>query len=321
MTTTQRLHATIYMLTMLLCSCTIQDSTSASLPQTIKPTSYVQIQQLFDQFDYQWSTLDQGVPDITVQNFPADMGTIHNVKQKKAIFFLSLLPMVLTENAKVAHQRQTLNQLFSQYKAASRLSPQEQQWLNSLMKEYRFKKNPLINEQNRNQLLSRVDTIPVALVLAQAANESAYGTSRFAQQANNIFGEWTFIPGTGIVPKGRPEGETYEVRKFASLSESIRSYINNLNTHSAYYDLRLTRENMRQSQQPVRALALAEGLLNYSTRRNAYVSEIQTMIRYNQLSQLAKVQHRDTTEFVAQVAPTGSIKQSSRQQRSIGDYL
>ena len=321
MTYTHRLHASIYLFTMLLCSCNIQDSTSAGLPQSIKPTTHAQIQHLFDQFDYRWSTLDQGVPNITVQNFPADMGTIPNVKQKKRLFFLSLLPMVLTENAKVSLQRQKLEKLFAQYDTTHQLSPHDQQWLKRLTKEYRFKHDPFSNENRRAQLLSRVDTIPAALVLAQAANESAYGTSRFAQQANNIFGEWTFTPGTGIVPKGRPEGETYEVKKFITLSQSIRSYINNLNTHSAYSDLRLAREAMRRNHQPLHAITLAEGLLNYSTRRSDYVAEIKTMIHYNQLSQLSHLSHRVNTEFVADVAPPISTKQSSRSHRSIADYL
>lgn len=321
MTYTHRLHATIYLFTMLLCGCNIQNSTSAGLPQTIKPTSHIQIQQLFDQFDYRWSTLDQGVPDITVQNFPADMGTMRDVKQKKKLFFLSLLPMILTENAKVSLQREKLNHLFTQYDTTQQLSPHDHQWLKTIIKEYRFKHDPLVNESRREQLLSRVDTIPAALVLAQAANESAYGTSRFAQQANNIFGEWTFIPGTGIVPKGRPAGETYEVKKFTTLSKSIRSYINNLNTHSAYSDLRLTRETMRRNRQPLQAVALAEGLLNYSTRRDAYVAEIKTMIHYNQLSQLSDLSHRVNTDFVADTTPQISTKQSSRSQRSIADYL
>lgn len=321
MTYTQRLHVMIYLFTLLLCGCKIQDSTSANLTQTVKPTSYAQIQQLFDQFDYSWTTLDQGVPDITVHNFPADLSTVANVKQKKHLFFLSLLPMVLTQNEKVLQQRDQLKRLLTQYDKTQTLSARDKDWIKRLMKQYRFSNDPLNNGAHRKQLLSRVDMIPTALVLAQAANESAYGTSRFAQQANNIFGEWTFIPGTGIVPKGRPAGETYEVKKFSSLSDSIQSYINNLNSHHAYSELRASRETMRSNQQPLQGFYLAEGLLNYSTRRDAYVTEIQTMINYNQLSQLAQLERRKKGAFVADASVRKPSKKISSNHRRIHDYL
>lgn len=321
MTHTQRLYAMIYLFTLLLCGCDIQDSTSASLSLTIKPTSYSQIQQLFDQLDYSWATLDQGVPDITVHNFPADLSSVANVKQKKQLFFLSLLPMVITQNEKVLQQREKLQQLLSQYDKKKTLSVRDKDWLNSLMNEYRFHHDPLNNSEHRKQLLRRVDKIPTALVLAQAANESAYGTSRFARQANNIFGEWTFTPGTGIVPKDRPAGETYEVKKFASLNDSIRSYINNLNTHRAYSKLRAARETMRNNQQPLQALQLAEGLLNYSTRRDAYVAEIKTMIRFNKLTQLAQLERRTNSSLVANTSVIKPSNKTSKNHRSIHDYL
>lgn len=321
MTYSQRLQVMICLFTMLLCGCNIQDSTSANHPQTVKPTSYSQIQLVFDQLDYRWTTLDQGVPDITVHNFPADLSTVPNVKQKKHLFFLSLLPMVLTQNEKVLQQREQLKQLLAQYDKEQTLSTRNKDWIKRLMKEYRFSHDPLNNSEHRKQLLSRVDMIPTALVLAQAANESAYGTSRFAQQANNIFGEWTFTPGTGIVPKGRPAGETYEVKKFSSLSDSIQSYINNLNTHNAYSGLRASRETMRSKQQPLQGFYLAEGLLSYSTRRDAYVTEIQTMINYNQLSQLAQLELRNKVAFVADASIRKPSKKISADHRRIHDYL
>lgn len=310
---TRYLQVTIYVLTLIiLSSCDVNNANSSHLPATIEPTSYKQIQHFFDRVNYRWDTLDQGVPDITMQSFPADMGLIHDVRQKKQLFFLSLLPMVLTENKLVAQQRQQLLQLLQQYDRRQQITPAQQRWLQQLGKRYKYSDDPLTDTDNRNQLLSRVDTIPAALVLAQAANESAYGTSRFSQQANNIFGQWTFTPGTGLIPKDRPAGATYEVRKFPTLSVSIRSYLNNLNTHSAYADLRVQRQQMRRDNRPINADTLAEGLLNYSTRRTAYVAEIQTMISYNRLTQLSALELRDNLDQVAQHVMLPATQLSSR---------
>jgi Bax protein len=121
-------------------------------------------------------------------------------------------------------------------------------------------------------------------VLAQAANESAWGTSRFAQLGNNLFGEWTYTPGAGIIPEDRPPGASYEVRKFPSLYESIRSYMNNLNRNEAYLKLRETRESLRKEGKLVTGTSLAYGLSKYSQRGDEYISEIQVMIRQNQLA-------------------------------------
>ncbi len=141
----------------------------------------------------------------------------------------------------------------------------------------------------RRKLLKRIDIIPPSLTLAQAANESGWGMSRFAQHANNIFGEWTFTPGTGLVPKGRPEGETYEVRRFKTLYDSIRSYLRNLNTHSAYRSMRTKRLRMRENGLPLTGYSLAGEMKFYSTRRDAYVAEIRQMIRGNHLEKLNDV--------------------------------
>ncbi len=119
--------------------------------------------------------------------------------------------------------------------------------------------------------------------MAQAANESAWGTSRFAQQGNNLFGIWLFGEGAGLVPEQRPEGATYRVRVFGSLSASVAGYMHNLNRGHAYGKLRRLRARMRRTHQPLDGEVLAQGLLRYSERGAAYVAEIQAMIRHNQL--------------------------------------
>jgi Bax protein len=120
-------------------------------------------------------------------------------------------------------------------------------------------------------------------VLAQAANESAWGRSRFATEGNNLFGQWCFSQGCGLIPNGRPEGATYEVAVFDTPLDSIRSYMMNLNSFHAYDELRKIRKERRDQGQMITGKALAEGLINYSTRREEYVKEIQLMIEHNNL--------------------------------------
>jgi Bax protein len=117
----------------------------------------------------------------------------------------------------------------------------------------------------------------------QAANESAWGRSRFARQGNNYFGQWCYRKGCGIVPARRVPGATHEVRRFASVAESVRAYMNNINRSSAYADFRNIRRSLRVQSKPLDAERLAYGLKSYSERGMAYVHVIRSMIRSNRV--------------------------------------
>ena len=207
--------------------------------------------------------------------FLPDFSAIRDVKKKKTEFFGYLKPLVEQVNEEVSANRAFIKSL-----DALPTEGEELARLNKLLKRYDIEVEGDFVEMKK-VLLRRVDTLPVALVLMQAANESAWGTSRFALQANNLFGQWCFSPGCGVVPKGRPQGETYEVRKFDHPIDSIRSYFNNLNTGHAYKDLRVIRQELRNEGVQPSATELAEGLTKYSIRREEYVVEIQNMIRVN----------------------------------------
>ncbi len=150
-----------------------------------------------------------------------------------------------------------------------------------LAKRYRVPLQDKPTEVFWSRLAKRVDVVPVELALAQAANESAWGTSRFARQGNNFFGQWCYTSGCGIVPTRRNAGATHEVKAFDSPGASVRAYIHNLNTAKAYQPLRGIRLHLRRNKQPLDAMIMASGLSGYSERGAAYVKNIRTIIRRN----------------------------------------
>jgi Bax protein len=252
-------------------------------PQTIHPDTTSGLQAFFQTLDYNWAQLEKGVPPFILEGIPSDINEIVSTDTKKRAFFMGLLPMVLLANQEINREREDILQILERHRVME-TKPDDQERLQEIMRRYGLRGNPYTDHRTRSRLLRRVDTVPPSLVLAQAANESAWGTSRFAQMGNNLFGEWTFIPGTGIVPEDRPEGEIYELRKFSSIYASIRSYMNNLNRNGAYTKLRQIRESLRNANQPVTGIALSQGLHKYSQRGEEYIDEIQTMIRQNKLS-------------------------------------
>ncbi|WP_417688962.1 glucosaminidase domain-containing protein [Pseudidiomarina sp.] len=214
-----------------------------------------------------------------------DFSQYQQTADKKQAFFGFLAPLVTAENARIEEQRKGLQALYTKWRFnPDSLTREQHSWLAYLAKQYRvdFSLASVKEAQETFALLKRrVDVVPETLVLVQAANESAWGTSRFALDALNLFGQWCFTEGCGLVPEARGAEATHEVRKFASVNESIASYMRNLNTHPAYFELRSLRIEQRRQGRDIRALDLTPGLLSYSERGEAYVEELNAMIRVN----------------------------------------
>lgn len=208
-----------------------------------------------------------------------DFSTYRDTTEKKAAFFAFLYPRIVLANSRILIEREYLQSLSSKEK----LSKSELTWLKNQAERLRVDEEPGSPDMFR-RLEGRLDVIPPSLVLAQAANESAWGTSRFARRGNNLFGQWCFSKGCGIVPQGRVEGARHEVASFSSPYISVRSYIQNLNRHPAYQKLRDVRLKARGDGEYPGGSSLAAGLLDYSERGEEYVREVRGMIRHNNLT-------------------------------------
>jgi len=210
-----------------------------------------------------------------------DFGAIADVRKKKAAFFNYLRPAVKSQNRQLRNTRQQLQAFQQQLLEESPLRPDQLQALNNLAHQYKLESAE--PEQLIDNLLVRADELPAAMVLAQAALESAWGTSRFARHANNLFGQWCFRTGCGLVPKQRATDANHEVRKFTSIDESVAAYFLNINTHPAYRDVRVLRVQARLQNQPLSGMVLAAGLEAYSGRGQDYIEELRSIIRVNRL--------------------------------------
>jgi Bax protein len=204
---------------------------------------------------------------------------IENVQQKKQTFTSFITPLIEASNNKILKQRAEVEAISAKLVNGSNLSSKQKQILSQLTELYRVDQS--LDEKSQVQhLLVKVDLIPPALVLAQAANESAWGTSRFAREGNNLFGQWCYKKGCGLVPLNRNDGANHEVRKFDSVYESVSVYMNNLNSHPAYKGFQLQR-SLARARGELDAIELATQLSSYSERGQAYVEELQQMMRVN----------------------------------------
>ena len=211
--------------------------------------------------------------------FPYYYYDIANPKKQKKEFIKLLLPLVEKSNAKVRKERKFVKNFFeyagkNSFREISEISLAR---LISLYKKYRIH-----NLFNEHEYLKKIDTVPTSLAIAQAAVESGWGKSRFVLEANNIFGEWTYS-GNGLVPIDRAEGKTHTLKIFKTLQSSVDSYVLNLNRHKAYENFRVQRENARKKGIVFNGLMAAKTMLNYSQKKEKYITILENIIKSNNL--------------------------------------
>ena len=236
--------------------------------------------QLFEDVDYDLRKVrnEKLVKPIYFTQFPRDLDNLQNVQLKKETFIKIVLPLIVAENEKILDDRKKLKTLINK----KFTSDQEKQWLRQKLLEYKIKKG------NLNELLLRMDMIPVSIALAQAAKESGWGTSRFALEGNAIFGQWTW-DGQGIAPLDRDGDKNHKILKFPILRASVKAYKNNLNTHKSYYKFREKRKQLRDKKSEIKGLALTDTLKNYAQTGSEYTKILNQIITQNRLSDFEPV--------------------------------
>ena len=202
-----------------------------------------------------------------------------DVKEKKHAFFNFIKPHVEAENKKILQQRANLEIARMMIEHSEPLSKKQASDIKKILKSYGLPET--LDTITLSQALRRVDIIPKEMALMQAANESAWGTSRFARIGLNFFGQWCYKKGCGMVPRRRNSEAEHEVAAFKSVRAAVSSYFKNINTHNAYKELRTIREDLRAQQKPILATKLTYGLMSYSERGEAYIEELNTMINQN----------------------------------------
>ncbi len=238
------------------------------------------INQLFKDTKYNLDQVRETkiVKPIRLSLLPTEIKKIENTKKKKSLFIQIILPLVLEENNRIRLDRKKLFSILNK----NMNTDKEKKWLLSKFKQYGVVNNDL------STLKVRMDIVPVSLAIAQAAKETGWGTSRFAIEGNALFGQWTWS-GEGIKPAGIDSEESnHKVMKFKVLKASVRAYQRNLNTHGSYKKFRSARANMRDSDEELDSLVLAEYLDKYAATGKEYTKIIKQIIKQNDLQDFDK---------------------------------
>jgi Bax protein len=232
------------------------------------------IKQLFEDTNYTLEDVREKklVKPVALTLLPNEIKMIENTKKRKDFFIQIVLPLILKENGNIRLDRKRLFSIINK----SNNTKLEKKWLNKKYKQYG------IPSKDLSVLKIRMDEIPVSLALAQAAKETGWGTSRFAQEGNALFGQWTWS-GEGLKPKEADQNQGHKVMKFNVLQASVRAYQRNLNTHSTYKEFRKERAKLRDQGKPLDSIILSQFLNEYAETGNQYVEVLQQIIKQNNL--------------------------------------
>ena len=234
---------------------------------------------LFDELNYDLKGVRAGqkVKPIYLTKLPKDIKTLGDTKKKRELFIKIVLPLILSENSKITEDRKKLFKILGK----NFNTVGERVWLKRRFKEYK------IDDRDLSKLKMRMDIIPVSIALAQAANESGWGTARFALEGNALFGQWTWSK-KGISPKNKDPDQSHKILQFQVLKASVKAYKNNLNTHNAYKEFREVRAQLRQENKQIIGLDLIKYLKAYAAIGERYVLIIEDIIEKNSLTDFDK---------------------------------
>tara|TARA_B100000767_G_scaffold33626_1_gene28699 strand:- start:938 stop:1855 length:918 start_codon:yes stop_codon:yes gene_type:complete len=241
------------------------------------------LNKIFDKQKYYISSVRDKklVPNISINKFPKDFNLISSTKDKKSLFIRSLLPLIISENNKIIEANKRIKKINNN--TFEYIARDDALWLKKQFKNYKVKSHHI------DDLIAKVDIIPVSIALAQAAIESGWGTSRFVSEGNALFGQWSWFKGSGIIPKKRDSDETYEIKSFENLRQSVAAYMKNLNSHNNYSEFRAVRNNYRINNSKINSIKLIKYLSNYA-ENTEYSKILEKIIKKNDLQEFDQVE-------------------------------
>jgi len=280
-------HIRSCLLAVMACSLLVGPVFSAE-PEVFEFESYTDIVELFDKLGYTEAAWDTGLRDVNrvyLQSMPTRWRQKHSseveIKLKKELFLRSIAPLVLRSNELIMEER---TKLLALMEAGNSDDP----WLRTLAEKYRVvtPDDPALGSKQVDELLKRVDLVPNSLALAQTIEESGWGTSRFADVGNAMFGQWAWGE-DAIKPEQQRSGKgNYGIRAFDSPQDSVNGYMLNINSHRAYGDLRAKRADIRAAGRTPTGPELVDTLLKYSERGQHYVDTLNSIMRVNKLLEI-----------------------------------
>jgi Bax protein len=185
------------------------------------------------------------------------------VQEKKARFSSLIVPAVNNVYANLMKQYEEIKIITA--------AGQSNDEIEQLKIEYKVTTN--------SELLMALKPHPRSIAVAQAAMESAWATSRFFREANNVFGVWSFDEDEPRIAALQKRGDkTIWVKKYSSVEEAVYDYYRTLARSSAFAEFRQTKMITNDP------FVLVTKLDRYSEKGSVYGEELTAIIKFNKFS-------------------------------------
>lgn len=226
---------------------------------------------------------ENAVPRLFLASLPGDMAGLRETQVRKDLFIKTVLPLILQVNEGILAERRRLEAIQEALAAGAGIAADDRAWLRTQGELYG------VDADDLDGLMKRLDAVPPSLALAQAAEETGWGTSRFVRNGNALFGQYAFGEDGMMIPLRRDDDKSIAVRSFPTLLESVRAYVLNLNTHWAYRRYREARAKLRAKGKRVDGYSLASTLTRYSARGEDYTRTLRSIIAANEFLRLDRL--------------------------------
>ncbi|MGM0530808.1 MAG: glucosaminidase domain-containing protein [Bacteroidota bacterium] len=188
------------------------------------------------------------------------------MQERKDKFIDMLLPSVLTAAYGIRQTRNRISGIRENKEENQPIATSDSVFLKKQLKDWRADD---IDELLNEKLITR----PNSIMLAQAALETGWGSSRFFIAANNTFGVWSFNSDESrIRALGTRNGTPVYVKKYGNLSASIIDYYKVI-AKGPYDEYR---EARKRTDDP---FELVEYLFRYSELGQEYIDRLKTVMR------------------------------------------
>jgi Bax protein len=215
------------------------------------------------------SSVDQVIPIESGMVPPVIYGPVPDLRElkttdRKKTFVNILLPSILLVKEQILNDRTLINELISKGK----VNDYDTSFVNLQLKTYKV--------ESINELPDHMVMPPVSIVLAQAAIESGWGTSRFFREGNNVFGMWSYSKSHDRMKAGKSrEGSQIYVRVFPDIYTSVLNYSRTIGRLRVYKEFR---HAINTENDPY---ILVDHLRKYSERRESYTQTIKKVMKKN----------------------------------------
>lgn len=297
-------------ISLILCLVFSLIKTPLAAPKEINlgTTDTTNLQKIYDFYDYKnyLPLPNYEIPPIYLQSFPTDYKQITDEKIRHSLFIRILSPLAHKLNQEILAERQQVEEIEQDFKKNQDITPEQSQTIETLAKKYDIFTRLKGHQRNTfllSELLFKIGQIPPSFMIAIAAMETNWGTSRIVKEGNALYKQLDWNTDQGLKPVGETEDDSYRIKTYPNLYAAMQAYALRLNSHYNFKTMRYMREQLQYFGRPLTGTTYAYTLIFNSPLKN-YAGMLEYTIAFYELNIIDKSK---LNSKMIEIKPTAEI--------------